>query len=91
MRRRELESSAANSALEAKVERLTRDLRNARPVANSRGRLDELAQRVIDLESSLAADGAALNEAKALQVKFPTIKYHHLLTPKNTEDVGEIN
>lgn len=69
LRRREAELAAGNQSLEAKVERLTRDVRGCRPVPNSRGKFERLQGKVSQLEEDAAVAHTALTEAAAMKVR----------------------
>jgi len=65
-RRREHDLSAHNTSLEAKVERLTKDLKGARPAPISRAKVADLEKRAVDSEQAAALAGKAAAEAQAM-------------------------
>lgn len=65
-RRREHDLSAHNTSLEAKVERLTKDLKGARPAPISRAKVADLEKRAVDSEQAAALAGKEAAEAQAM-------------------------
>lgn len=74
LRRKEAELSSAKQSLEAKVDRLSRDLKGCRPVPNSRGKFEKLVARNMELERAAEGADAALAEATAMKVGAQTVQ-----------------
>jgi hypothetical protein len=65
-RRREFELTAANGSLEAKAERLARELRGARPAPVSRAKVADLESRAAESDRAALAAAHGAAEARAM-------------------------
>lgn len=67
-RRKESDLTSLNINLEAKVDRLSKELKANRPAPNSRGKMNELSTKVDELDTLLMEAHAQLKESKEIQV-----------------------
>lgn len=71
-RRREHDLTAHNTSLEAKVERLTKDLKGARPAPISRAKVADLEKRAVESEQAAARATKEAAEAQAMLTELQT-------------------